>query len=153
MPFTYKYPRPSVTTDAIILTKIDNQSHILLIQRGNEPFKYSWALPGGFIEMDEDLADACKRELWEETGIDKVELNEFATFGKPGRDPRGRTISVVFWGLVDNNIPINAGDDAAKAQWFSMSKLPKLAFDHDKIIRQFNSKHPEFSNPTKKRRS
>jgi 8-oxo-dGTP diphosphatase len=145
MSYTYKYPRPSVTTDAIIIAKVKDQHFILLIERGNEPYKNMWALPGGFIEMDEDLFDACKRELREETGIEKVKLNEFATFGKPGRDPRGRTISVVFWGLVENIIAINAGDDAANAQWFNISKLPKLAFDHDEIIQQFKSKHPVFS--------
>ncbi|MDA3815918.1 MAG: NUDIX hydrolase [Prolixibacteraceae bacterium] len=145
MSYSYKYPRPSVTTDSIVIAKESDQSFILLIERGNAPYKNMWALPGGFIDMDEDLLDACKRELQEETGITNIKLYELATFGKPGRDPRGRTISIVFWGQVDNNIAIKAGDDAARVQWFEMKNLPQLAFDHQEIIQQFKNNHPEFS--------
>ena len=143
MPYTYKHPRPSVTTDAIIITQIKDEFLILLIKRCNDPFKNMWALPGGFIEMDEDLMDACKRELKEETGIDDAPLNEFAAFGTPGRDPRGRTISIVFWGIVDNKTAIEAGDDAAKVQWFRINELPQLAFDHEEIIERFKNEHQD----------
>ncbi|MCF8361135.1 MAG: NUDIX hydrolase [Prolixibacteraceae bacterium] len=145
MSYTYKYPRPSVTTDAIVIAKESDQFFILLIERRNEPYKNMWALPGGFIEMDEDLIDACKRELQEETGITNIKLEELATFGKPGRDPRGRTISIVFWGIVNKKTEIKAGDDAAKVKWFNINSLPLLAFDHDKIIQRFRNEHPEFT--------
>ncbi len=105
MTFTYKYPRPSVTTDAIIIAKEKDQHFILLIERGNEPYKNMWALPGGFIEMDEDLIDACKRELREETGIEKVKLKEFATFGKP--EIRGGVqFRLYFGGLLKTSLPL-----------------------------------------------
>lgn len=137
MSYTYRYPRPSVTTDAIIIAKENNTYYILLIKRGNEPFKGKWALPGGFIEMDEDLDEACYRELREETNLSDVSLTQFATFGKPDRDPRGRTISLVFWGITDKKTPIAAGDDAAEAKWFELDALPPLAFDHEPILQKF----------------
>ena len=97
--YTYQYPRPSVTVDALIIEKHSNK--ILLIQRGNDPFAGKWALPGGFIEMDELLVDSCKRELEEETKLIIGELTQFKTYDVVGRDPRGRTISVVYYGFVD----------------------------------------------------
>lgn len=97
-----------------------------------------WALPGGFVEIDEDLPDGAKRELQEETGLKNIDLHQFKTYGTPGRDPRGHTISIVFHGkLMDNSIQINAGDDAADAAWFDLDDLPLLAFDHEKIIKEF----------------
>ncbi|MDA3880625.1 MAG: NUDIX hydrolase [Prolixibacteraceae bacterium] len=137
MSYTYKYPRPSITTDAIVLAKEGSTHYLLLIKRGNDPFIGKWALPGGFIEMDEDLEEACYRELVEETNLTGISLTQFATFGKPGRDPRGRTISVVFWGIADKKSAITAGDDAAEARWFDFNALPPLAFDHDFILRKF----------------
>jgi 8-oxo-dGTP diphosphatase len=133
MTYTYNYPRPAVTVDCLIYRKI-KEPEILLIERKYEPFKNSWAFPGGFIEMDEDLIDSAKRELLEETALTGIELQQLACFGKPGRDPRGRTISVVFWGKYTEFSNVVAGDDAQKAEWFSINKMPKLAFDHEEIF-------------------
>ena len=133
---TYKYPRPSVTVDAIL---ISNQNSILLIQRSGDPFKGKWALPGGFIELDESLETACHRELEEETGLKVKELTQFKAYGAVDRDPRGRTISVVFYSFQEEETVPVAGDDAANAQWFSLDQLPELAFDHQQIIDEFKT--------------
>ncbi|MFA6185683.1 MAG: NUDIX hydrolase [Phycisphaerae bacterium] len=131
--YVYDWPRPMVTVDAAVFDISAHPPRILLIKRGNEPFRGQWAIPGGFIEMDEDLADAAARELAEETGLTGVKLQQLQTFGKPGRDPRGRNITVVFWGTTDKP-EIKAGDDAAEAKWFSIYNLPEnLAFDHNKV--------------------
>jgi 8-oxo-dGTP diphosphatase len=132
--YSYKYPRPSVTVDCILVSP---NNSILLIQRAGEPFKDKWAIPGGFIEMDESLEVACHRELEEETGIKVNKLTQFKAYGAVDRDPRGRTISVVFYSFVDGEIEAKAGDDAANAQWFLLDKLPPLAFDHYQIIEEF----------------
>lgn len=137
MPYAYKYPRPAVCVDIIVFYKIHNQTFILLIQRKHQPFQNCWALPGGFIEMNETLEQSAMRELFEETGLKTESLEQFATYGNPNRDPRGRTISVVFYKLLENKIDVNAGDDAANAKWFSILELPSLAFDHNKIIEDF----------------
>lgn len=140
MIYTYAYPRPAVTVDIIIIDEKNDSSDILLIERKNEPFKNQWALPGGFIDIDEEISDAAYRELKEETSISDIKLTQFYTFGKVGRDPRGRTISVVYSGILQNkNQKINAGDDAKNLQWFSLEKLPNLAFDHEQIIKAFIS--------------
>lgn len=131
---TYSYPRPAVTVDAILISK---QNSVLLIERGREPFKGKWALPGGFIDMDEPLETACMRELEEETGIRISELKQFKAFGAVDRDPRHRTISVIFYAFTENEIIAQAGDDAAKAQWFPLDQLPELAFDHQLILEEF----------------
>lgn len=133
--YTYKYPRPALTTDALILKK--NTAEILLIQRGIDPYKGKWALPGGFVEMDELLEDACKRELMEETGLELAKLEQFKVFDKVDRDPRGRTISVVFYGFVEKDAKVKGGDDAVEAAWFKLDDLPELAFDHADVIHQF----------------
>lgn len=152
--YTYKYPRPSVTVDCILISQ---NNSILLIQRGGEPFKDKWAIPGGFIEMDESLEVACYRELEEETGIKVKKLTQFKAYGAVDRDPRGRTISVVFYSFTDNEVEAKAGDDAANAQWFQLDKLPELAFDHQQIIEEFKKEvltvfHPlplhELKNPS-----
>ena len=137
MSYCYEYPRPAVTTDAILIVKKDNEISILLIQRGIEPYKGKWALPGGFVEMDEELEDACARELHEETGITGVPLKQLAAFGAVNRDPRGRTISVVFWAEVPSKLKVQSGDDAQNAKWFNLNDLPPLAFDHNKVIQEF----------------
>jgi 8-oxo-dGTP diphosphatase len=134
MTFTYKYPRPAVTADIIILKKSNDQQFVLLIERKHPPFEGMWALPGGFLDMDETLEEAALRELKEETGITGVELKQFHTFSKVNRDPRHRTITTVFIGYADNDIALKAGDDAAKAQWFALDKLPPLAFDHGDVM-------------------
>ena len=108
---------------------------VLLIQRGNEPFQGGWALPGGFVEIDEDLPDAAARELEEETGLRPAALEQVGAWGAPGRDPRGRTISVVYLTSVSReSSKSTAGDDAARAEWFPLSRLPELAFDHAEIL-------------------
>ena len=134
--YTYKYPRPSVTVDAILISK---QNSVLLIERSGEPFKGKWALPGGFIELDESLETACHRELEEETGLKVDKLTQFKAYGAVDRDPRGRTISVIFYSFQDEEAIPMAGDDAANAQWFPLSQLPELAFDHQLIIDEFKA--------------
>jgi len=134
MAYTYEYPRPALTTDALLIAQISNRNFILLIQRKYEPYKGFWALPGGFVNMDEDLHQACVRELEEETGISGVELKQFETFGAVDRDPRGRTISVVFYALIKEQLKAKGSDDAARAVWFPIENLPQLAFDHQQII-------------------
>lgn len=134
--FTYNYPRPAVTVDAIL---VSNRNSVLLIERGGDPFKGKWALPGGFIEMDEELETACRRELEEETGLRVGELKQFRAYGGVNRDPRHRTISVLFYAFTDDELIANAGDDAAKAQWFPLNQLPELAFDHQQILEEFKT--------------
>lgn len=135
MEFTYNYPRPSVTVDTVLFCKMNNNWSILLIKRGQEPFKNSWALPGGFVEIDENLMDAAKRELKEETNLSINNLSQFKTYGTIGRDPRGRTISIVYWAIVlEPNSTVRAGDDAKEAKWFLLKNLPILAFDHKNIV-------------------
>lgn len=131
---TYQYPRPAVTVDAILISK---RNSILLIERGREPFLGKWALPGGFIDMDEELDVACRREVEEETGLNIGEMKQFRAFGGVNRDPRHRTISVLFYTFLDDEPVPMAGDDAAKAQWFPISQLPELAFDHGQILEEF----------------
>lgn len=135
MQYTYPYPRMLVTVDAVVFHRnSDGLYEILLIRRGNPPFEGDFALPGGFPEMDELLADAAARELLEETGIGDVKLYQLGTFDAIDRDPRGRNISVVFFGFSENRTLPQAGDDADDAQWFPLDKLPQLAFDHQQII-------------------
>jgi 8-oxo-dGTP diphosphatase len=137
--YSYEYPRPMVTVDTIIFKH--NIKKILLIKRKNPPYQNRWALPGGFINMDEELKTAAMRELEEETGITirAENLIQLGAYGKPGRDPRGRTISVVFIGNIDNETNADqrpkGGDDAALAQFFKITDLPVLAFDHAEIIK------------------
>lgn len=134
--FTYSYPRPAVTVDAILVSP---QNSVLLIERGREPFKGKWALPGGFIDIDEELETACRREVEEETGLQVGELKQFKAFGSVNRDPRHRTISVLFYAFTDDELVACAGDDAAKAQWFPLDQLPELAFDHQLILNEFQA--------------
>ena len=133
--YSYKYPRASLTVDAIVIKK--KSFELLLIQRKHEPFVGKWALPGGFVDMDELLADGCIRELKEETGLVLNEMKQFKTYDAINRDPRGRTISVVYYGFSEENVKIQAADDAMQAKWFSIQKLPDLAFDHAQIISDF----------------
>ncbi len=129
------YPRPSVTVDLVILTIAADDLKVLLIRRRQEPFRDRWALPGGFVEIGESLAAAAARELEEETGVRDVYLEQLYTFGDPGRDPRGRVISVAYFALIDaEQQRIVAADDAADAAWHSVFKPPRLAFDHAKVL-------------------
>lgn len=133
--YTYKYPRPAVTADCIIFGFDGTELKILLIERGVEPYLGMWALPGGFMKMDETIEECARRELAEETGVSKVYLEQFHVFSDTMRDPRGRTITVAFMALVrPNQHNIVGGDDAARAMWFNADMLPPLAFDHKKII-------------------
>jgi 8-oxo-dGTP diphosphatase len=135
--YVYEWPRPMVSVDAAVFALSGKKAKLLLIKRGNEPFKGQWALPGGFIGIDEELEDAVVRELQEETGLVGVQLEQMRAFGKCGRDPRGRQITIVFMGIAEKKqTKAKAGDDAAKAHWFDIKKLPKnLAFDHNEVIR------------------
>ena len=134
--YVYEWPRQMVTVDAAVFLPGEPRPKVLLIKRKKEPFKNKWAFPGGFLEMDEELADGAARELAEETGLVGVKLEQMHTFGTCGRDPRGRVIGVAFTGTAGpGNAAVKAGDDAAEAAWFDIDKLPELAFDHDKIAK------------------
>ena len=136
MPYTYDYPRASVTVDIAVFCPFEGIMKVLLIRRGRPPFEGKWAFPGGFIEMDETLLAWAKRELEEETGLCNVDLKQFRTYGDPGRDPRGRTVSVVFYGFTDTkNSAVAGGDDASQADWFPVNQIPDLAFDHETILK------------------
>jgi len=133
--FCYRYPHPAVTVDCIIFALHENDLKVLLIQRGADPYKNFWALPGGFVEIDEDLDTAAERELAEETGLEKVFLEQLYTYGNPKRDPRERIISVAYYSLVrlKEHRPV-AGSDALNTCWYSVRQLPPLAFDHQVIM-------------------
>jgi 8-oxo-dGTP diphosphatase len=130
-----EYLRPLVTVDVVIFTLREGDLQVLLIRRKNPPYAGMWAIPGGFIEIEEPLEAAALRELEEETGVRNVHLEQLYTFGDPGRDPRGRVITVAYMALLPaEQASLRAGDDAADARWWSMSALPPLAFDHDRIL-------------------
>lgn len=133
MSYTYKYPRLSLTVDAVVFRLSENRTEVLLIQRNNPPFEGGWALPGGFVDMHETLEEAIVRELEEETSLTDVALEQLHSFSEIHRDPRGRTVSVIFWGKLENDQEIKAGDDARSAKWFNIDQLPKLAFDHNEV--------------------
>lgn len=134
--YVYDWPRPMVTADAAVFAFGDGKARLLLIQRKHEPYAGHWALPGGFVEIDEDLPEAVARELAEETGLRDIPLEQLRTFGRPGRDPRGRTITVVYFGIADkDHQQVQAADDAAQVEWFDIDHLPPMAFDHDEIAR------------------
>jgi 8-oxo-dGTP diphosphatase len=135
--YIYEWPRPMVTVDAVVFSIYGGSTRVLLINRGREPYKGMWAVPGGFIEINEELEDAVARELKEETGLTGVQLEQMRAFGRCGRDPRGRQISIAFTGIAtEGQGKIRAGDDAAKAKWFDIKELPEdLAFDHDEMIK------------------
>ena len=137
MEFCYKYPRAALTVDAIVVAGNHCEDLVLLIQRKYDPYAEKWALPGGFINMDETLAEACQRELFEETGLNDIALQQFFTFDAINRDPRHRTITTVFHGRIREPLPVTGGDDASVARWFPIISLPEMAFDHAEIIRKF----------------
>ena len=130
----YKYPRPALTVDAVVFKNENDKTFVLLIQRKNPPYQNKWALPGGFVDMDETLEATAARELMEETGIADVQLQQLHAFSSLERDPRGRNVSVVFWGILQSEKSPLAGDDAADARWFSLDDLPPLAFDHQEVL-------------------
>ncbi|MBK8206458.1 MAG: NUDIX hydrolase [Planctomycetes bacterium] len=135
MPYTYEHPRPALTVDCVVFGLDDTDLKVLLIQRGIAPFKGSWALPGGFVHVDETLEEAARRELEEETGLRNVFLEQLYTFGELKRDPRERIVSVAWYALVNlRDHKVQAATDAGEAAWFSLDDLPTLAFDHAAIL-------------------
>lgn len=135
MSHRYDYPRPAVTVDCVVFGLDEGALKVLLIQRLEAPFQHGWALPGGFVRMDESLEDAARRELEEETGITRVFLEQLYTFGDPDRDPRGRVITVAYYALAKlSDHTVRAATDAENVGWFEVRDLPTLAFDHDRII-------------------
>jgi 8-oxo-dGTP diphosphatase len=134
--YTYSYPRPSLTVDVVIFTLRENRLQVLLIQRGEEPYAGMWALPGGFVKMEESLEAAALREMEEETGLKYAYLEQLYTYGDVDRDPRGRVVTVAYFALIPADAPIRpeGGSDARQARWISINELPLIAFDHDKII-------------------
>ena len=145
MEYTYKYPRPAVTADCVVMTRKrlrvgDDKSgiavpQVLLIERGADPYKGCWAFPGGFMNMDETTEECAIRELEEETGMKVKDLQQIGAYSKVDRDPRGRTITVAYLAVIDAPIAVTGQDDAAKAQWWPIDALPPLAFDHEEIMR------------------
>ena len=131
--YAYRWPRASVTADAVLFAERDGQTYVLLIQRGNDPYKGYWAFPGGFLNMDETVARCAERELEEETGIVLTGMQLVGVYSDVERDPRGRVITAAYAAMT--TMPVaTAADDAAAAQWWPLNALPKLAFDHDKIL-------------------
>ena len=133
MAYTYKYPRPAVTADCIVISR-EAEPKVLLIQRGQEPFKGAWAFPGGFMDMDETTEQCAIRELEEETGLRVSDIKQIGAYSKVDRDPRGRTITVAYLTIIDEPIAVTGQDDAANAEWWPVDALPPLAFDHDEIM-------------------
>jgi len=134
--YSYEYPHPAVTVDIVIFTIRDSQLKLLLIRRAYMPYKGKWALPGGFVNMDEGLDSAARRELKEETGVTGVYLEQLYTFGAPKRDPRERVITVAYYALIPSDkIQLQAATDAEAVGWFGLDELPKLAFDHVEILK------------------
>ena len=142
MSHSYEFPRPAVTVDTVVFTIRNQDLKVLLIRRSHDPEAGCWALPGGFVDVRDDgdqgesIDQAARRELAEEAGLrgSSVFLEQLYTFGLPGRDPRGRTITVAYYALVHADVPLRSGSDATAAEWFSLSELPGLAFDHREIV-------------------
>ena len=133
--YSYEYPHPAVTVDIVIFTIRDERLKLLLIRRAGDPYRGKWALPGGFIHLDESLEESARRELEEETGVSGVYLEQLYTFGAPQRDPRERVITVAYYALIPSErLQLRAATDAEAVGWFGMDELPELAFDHTDII-------------------
>ncbi|UCG57383.1 MAG: NUDIX hydrolase [Phycisphaerales bacterium] len=135
--YVYEWPRPMVTVDAVVFSFSRGKARVLLINRKYEPYQGKWVFPGGFIELDEELEDAVARELKEEAGLVNIPLEQMRTYGTCGRDPRGRQITIVFMGIAGKGqTKLRAGDDAARARWFDIDKLPEdMGFDHNEMAR------------------
>jgi 8-oxo-dGTP diphosphatase len=133
--YSYDYPRPAVSADIAVFRQAGQDRQILLIKRKNFPFQGMWALPGGFMEINETLEETAIRELEEETGLKNVDLQQFKTFSQVDRDPRTRIVTTVFYGIVTvENSFATGGDDAEQAEWYPVDQLPPLGFDHKQII-------------------
>lgn len=136
MKYTYEYPRATVASDCVIFGFDGGELKLLLIERDNEPFKNKWALPGGFVAIDETTEECARRILSEKAGIKNVFIEQLYTFSDLDRDPRERIISVTYYALVDKpQYQLVAGRNTLKAEWFDMARLPKLAFDHAKVVK------------------
>lgn len=142
MEYTYKYPHPAVTADCVVMTN-EPLPKVLLIQRGADPFKDAWAFPGGFMNMDETTEECAIRELEEETGLKVATVHQIGAYSKVDRDPRGRTITVAYLAIIDSPQEVQGLDDAAKAEWFPVTELPTLAFDHSDIIQDAMVKYAQ----------
>ncbi len=138
--YTYPFPRPSLTVDVAVVT-VEPKPRLLLIQRKADPFAGKWALPGGFVDENEPLLDAARRELKEEAGLELMDFEQLHTFGDKGRDPRGWTVSVVYLSRVPpDELQADAGDDADAVEWFPLDRLPALAFDHATIVQRVRAR-------------
>lgn len=136
MSYTYKYPHAAVTADAIVFAKDgEGKLNVLLVERGNEPYKGCWAFPGGFMNIDETTLQTAHRELKEETGLEVGRMAQAGVYDTVDRDPRERVITVAYVTLIDHTAAVAGGDDATKAQWFAVDNLPRLAFDHADIFK------------------
>ncbi len=136
MSYTYEYPRPAVTTDCVIFGFEEGELKILLIERAIEPFKDMWALPGGFIDMDEDTETCARRKLKQETCLENIYMEQLYTFSAVDRDPRYRVVSIAYYALVKlANYAAQAGQDTSRVRWFPLTELPSLAFDHQEILK------------------
>ena len=136
MNYRYKHPRPALTVDVVVFGLDDEDLKVLLIRRGKTPFRGKWALPGGFVNVDESLDDAARRELMEETGVGGIFIEQLYTFGELERDPRERVVSVAYFGLVNlHEHAVQAASDAHEVAWFAIDDAPALAFDHDEVLR------------------
>ena len=133
MEYAYKYPRPAVTADCVVMTK-EAVPQVLLIERGADPYKGYWAFPGGFMNMDETTEQCAIRELEEETGLKVTTIHQIGVYSKVDRDPRGRTITIAYLAIIDAPVKVQGQDDAVKAEWWPLSMLPELAFDHAEIM-------------------
>ncbi|MBQ3381938.1 MAG: NUDIX hydrolase [Bacteroidales bacterium] len=147
-PYCYKYPQVALTADCVIFSYDGKDLLVLLVKRGLEPFKGEWALPGGFIKPEETVEEGAKRELFEETSLKAEYMEQIRVFSAPDRDPRQRVVTVPFFALV-KNVPVVGGDDAERAEWFPVDKLPELAFDHAQILAAAREalKHSLYFNP------
>jgi len=133
--YCYRYPHPAVTTDCVVFGYDGSRLNLLLVERGRDPYKGCWALPGGFLNIDEDAATGARRELLEETGLQVSSIEQLGAYTAVDRDPRERVISVAYFTLI-RVCEVQGGDDALRAQWFPINKLPQLAFDHQQIFEQ-----------------
>lgn len=145
MAYTYEYPRPALTVDCVIFGKDESENlKVLLIERAHDPFRGKWALPGGFIDESETAEAAANRELFEETGVENIPMIQLHTFSAPNRDPRGWTISVAFYAIVNMmDCKVKAGDDAKKAEWLNVSEIGEMAFDHTVILKMALERLPK----------
>lgn len=131
----FSHDSPAVTVDIVIFTIQNDDLKVLLVRRMNSPYKNKWAIPGGFVRYEEPLEDAAQRELYEETGVRNVYIEQLYTFGEPKRDPRKRVITVAYFALISSeNLVVRPDSDVSDVRWFSTYKLPSLAFDHEKIL-------------------